>query len=88
MYEQALAGYKRVVGPDHISTLGTVDSIGALYLTQGKLVEAKQMLDRALAGFSSILGEQHVDTVKVMDDLAKLCRLQEQTTRQENDGVR
>jgi hypothetical protein len=34
-----------------MSTLDTVNNLGALYAYQGKLVEAKQMYQRALQGY-------------------------------------
>ncbi|CAG8975658.1 hypothetical protein HYALB_00014088, partial [Hymenoscyphus albidus] len=42
MYQRALQGYEKALGPDHTSTLGTVNNLGNLYSDQGKLVEAEQ----------------------------------------------
>jgi tetratricopeptide (TPR) repeat protein len=50
MLQRALAGYEKVLGPDHTSTLDTVNNLGLLYGDQGKLDEAEQMYMRALAG--------------------------------------
>jgi tetratricopeptide (TPR) repeat protein len=50
MLQRALAGYEKVLGPDHTSTLDTVNSLGLLYGDEGKLDEADQMYMRALAG--------------------------------------
>jgi Tetratricopeptide repeat len=50
MYKRALAGKERALGPEHTSTLDTVNNLGLLYRTQGKLDEAEQMYKRALAG--------------------------------------
>jgi Tfp pilus assembly protein PilF len=50
MYVQALARSERALGPDHTSTLDTVNNLGNLYRDQGKLAEAEQMYVRALAG--------------------------------------
>lgn len=36
MYQRALAGYEKAWGPDHISTLDTVDNLGSLYVEQGR----------------------------------------------------
>ena len=47
MYQRALAGYEKALGPDHISTLNTVNNLGTLYRDQGKLKEA-EMYQRAL----------------------------------------
>ena len=50
MYVRALAGNEKALGPDHTSTLDTVNNLGILYRDQGKLAEAEQMYQRALAG--------------------------------------
>jgi len=43
MYQQALRGYKKACGPDHTSTLNTVNNLGILYKDQGKMAEAEEM---------------------------------------------
>jgi hypothetical protein len=43
MYQRALAGCERALGPDHTSTLNTVHSLGNLYADQGKLGESEQL---------------------------------------------
>ncbi|KAL4967483.1 P-loop containing nucleoside triphosphate hydrolase protein, partial [Aspergillus stella-maris] len=42
MYQRALAGKEKALGPDHISTLDTVNNLGILYSNQGKLQEAEE----------------------------------------------
>jgi hypothetical protein len=49
-YLRVLSGYKKALGPDHTSTLLTVNNLGNLYGDQGKLAEAEQMYVRALTG--------------------------------------
>jgi tetratricopeptide (TPR) repeat protein len=51
MYQRALQGYEKAWGPEHTSTLGTVNNLANLYKSQGKLVEAEQMYQRALQGY-------------------------------------
>jgi hypothetical protein len=41
-------GCEEALGPDHTSTLDTVNNLGILYNTQGKLAEAEKMYLRAL----------------------------------------
>jgi Tfp pilus assembly protein PilF len=48
MYIRALQDYEAVLGPDHISTLDTVNNLGTLYSDQGKLAEAEKIYIRAL----------------------------------------
>ena len=50
-YLRALAGKEKAWGPDHTSTLKTVNNLGALYSDQDKMAEAEAMYLRALAGF-------------------------------------
>lgn len=50
MYQRALAGYEKALGPNHTSTLVTVNNLGNLFSDQGKLKEAEEMYQRALVG--------------------------------------
>ncbi len=36
MYQRALAGYDKSLGPDHTSTLDTVNNLSLLYSDQGQ----------------------------------------------------
>ncbi|KAL4955596.1 P-loop containing nucleoside triphosphate hydrolase protein [Aspergillus filifer] len=81
MYQQALAGQEKTLGPDHISTLGTVHNLGNLYFNQGKLQEAEEMYQQALAGYKKALGPDHTSTLSTVNNLGVLYfdqgRLQE-----------
>ena len=46
MYDRALAGKEKALGPEHTSTLGTVNNLGLLYAAQGRLKDAEMMYDR------------------------------------------
>ena len=46
MYERALAGREKALGPDHTSTLDTVNDLGGLYRNQGRIAEAEAMYRR------------------------------------------
>ncbi len=50
MYRRALDGKEKAWGPEHTSTLTTVNNLGLLYADQGKLAEAEKMYRRALDG--------------------------------------
>jgi len=58
MYIRALQGCEKALGPDHTSTLLTVNNLGILYSNQGKLAEAEAMYDRALQGYEDALGHE------------------------------
>jgi tetratricopeptide (TPR) repeat protein len=74
MYLQMLAGKDKALGPDHTSTLETVNNLGALYRDQGKLAEAEQMYQRALAGKDKALGLDHTSTLETVNNLGILYR--------------
>ena len=76
MYERALAGFEKVLGAEHTSTLTTVNNLGILYMNQGKLAAAEQMYGRALAGFEKVLGAEHTSTLDTVHNLGALYRNQ------------
>ncbi|KAF4881285.1 Nephrocystin-3 [Colletotrichum fructicola] len=63
MYERALQGKEKALGPDHTSTLNTVNNLGNLYKNQGQLKEAEAMYERALQGYEKALGPDHTSTL-------------------------
>jgi hypothetical protein len=56
MYNRALAGKEKAWGPEHTSTLNTVNNLGNLYRVQGRLKDAEMMYNRALAGYEKAWG--------------------------------
>ncbi|KAK5188298.1 hypothetical protein LTR99_011135 [Exophiala xenobiotica] len=74
MYLRALQGYEGALGPNHTSTLDTVNNLGNLYKNQGKLDESEQMYQRALAGFDKALGVDHTSTLNTVNNLGNLYR--------------
>jgi tetratricopeptide (TPR) repeat protein len=74
MYVRALAEYEKALGPDHTSTLLTVNNLSLLYGDQGKLAEAEQMYVRALAGREKALGPDHTSTLSTVNNLGSLYR--------------
>ncbi|KAK4890353.1 hypothetical protein LTR49_028740 [Elasticomyces elasticus] len=77
MYEQALAGREKALGPEHTSTLHTVNNIGNLYKNRGKLDEAEKMYERAVAGREKALGSEHTSTLLTVNNLGNLYKDQE-----------
>ncbi|KAL5330675.1 hypothetical protein ACEPPN_000194 [Leptodophora sp. 'Broadleaf-Isolate-01'] len=72
MYQRALQGYEKAWGPDHTSTLDTVNNLAVLYADQGKLIEAEQMYQRALQGYEKAWGPEHTSTLRTVNNLAAL----------------
>ncbi|KAI9861251.1 MAG: hypothetical protein M1813_005424 [Trichoglossum hirsutum] len=74
MYERALAGYEKALGPEHTSTLSAVNNLGSLYWDQGRLAEAEAMYERALTGYEKVLGPGHTSTLDMINNLGLLYR--------------
>ena len=74
MYERALEGYEKAWGPEHTSTLDTVNNLGLLYADQGKLAEAEKMYERALEGKEKALGPKHTSTLNTVNNLGNLYK--------------
>src|ERR1700722_15486107 len=72
MYQRALQGYEKAWGPDHTSTLDTVNNLGLLYMRQGKLDEAEKMYQRALQGKEKAWGPDHTSTLDTVNNLGLL----------------
>jgi tetratricopeptide (TPR) repeat protein len=83
MYVRALAGKEKALGPDHTSTLNTVNNLGLLYAGQGKLAEAEQMYVQALVGYEKSLQPQTISALKTVSNLAYLYRDQGKTNEAE-----
>jgi tetratricopeptide (TPR) repeat protein len=69
MYQRALRGYEKARGPEHTSTLDTVNNLGNLYKNQGKLADAEQMYQRALRGYEKAWGPEHTPTLDTVNNL-------------------
>jgi len=72
MYNRSLAGYEKAVGPDHTSTLVTLNNLGNLYADQGRLKYAEMMYIRALAGYEKAWGSEHMSTLNIVNNLGLL----------------
>jgi tetratricopeptide (TPR) repeat protein len=71
-----LTSKELALGPDHSSTLNTVNNLGSLYADQGKLGEAERMYQRALAGYEQALGPDHSSTLDTVNNLGLLYKNQ------------
>ena len=72
MYLRALAGKEKAWGPEHTSTLDTVNNLGLLYTNQGKMKEAEDMYLRALVGYEKAWGPEHTSTLGTVNNLGSL----------------
>ncbi|RYO76931.1 hypothetical protein DL762_009601 [Monosporascus cannonballus] len=87
MYQRALQGFEKTLGPHHTSTLDTVhnlgnlyadqvNNLGILYSDQGKPKEAEEMFQRAVQGYNAILGPNHHKTQRVLRNLQSLGQVE------------
>lgn len=82
MYLRALQGKEKAWGPDHTSTLSTVNNLGALYTSLGRLDEAEKMYLRALQGYEKALGQQAVKTyIPALNTALNMAALFQRTGR-------
>jgi tetratricopeptide (TPR) repeat protein len=72
MYQRALQGYEKAWGPEHTSTLNTVNNLGILYKNLGRLDKAETMYQRALQGFGKAWGLEHTSTLDTVNNLGVL----------------
>lgn len=72
MYLRALEGKKKALGPNHTSTLHTVNNLGNVYKDQGKLADAEKMYHRALGGYEMAWGPNHTSTLDTVNNLGNL----------------
>ncbi|KAK5460822.1 hypothetical protein LTS15_002885 [Exophiala xenobiotica] len=72
MYQRALTGYEKSLGAEHTSILDTVNNLGNLYYSQGKLKDAEQMYQRALTGKEKTLGVEHTSILDTVNNLGNL----------------
>ena len=72
MYQQALEGKEKTLGPEHTSTLNTFNNLGNLYADQGKLAKAEKIYQRVLKGYEKALGPEHISTLRIVNNLGIL----------------
>jgi tetratricopeptide (TPR) repeat protein len=72
MYRRALQGYEKARGPEHTSTLDTVNNLGLLYAKQGRLDKAEKIYQRALQGKEKAWGPEHASTLDTVNNLGIL----------------
>jgi len=72
--ERALDTRRRVLGPEHRSTLRSMDELAALYHNRGRYDEAEAAYRGTLEAQKRVLGKNHPDTLASMSRLASVLR--------------
>ena len=69
---EALAGLRRLRGPDHPDTIAALNGLALTYRGLGKRAESESMFLEALDAQRRTLGPEHPDTLITMNNLALL----------------
>lgn len=72
IYEEILGIYRTELGPEHPNTLCVLDSLGELYLVQGKHARALPLLEEALELGRRVLGPEDNRTLCSVSALGRL----------------
>jgi tetratricopeptide (TPR) repeat protein len=83
LYNRALEGHEKKLGPTHLDTLSTVQNLAVVYRDQGRYDEAEQLYNRALEGLEEKLGPIHPDTLETVNGLANLYQKQSRYNKAE-----
>lgn len=70
LQEQALDGYRRLVGDEHPDTLGSLNNLAATRQAQGDYASARALHEQALTLRRRTLGDEHPDTLDSINNLA------------------
>eukprot|EP00931_Biecheleriopsis_adriatica_P019579 TRINITY_DN13305_c0_g1_i9.p1 TRINITY_DN13305_c0_g1~~TRINITY_DN13305_c0_g1_i9.p1 ORF type:complete len:160 (+),score=37.54 TRINITY_DN13305_c0_g1_i9:137-616(+) len=73
---EALDGYRQKLGDMHPYTLISVNCLGALLHSQGKLAEAEPLYREALDGSRQKFGDMHPETLISVSNLGMLLKAQ------------
>jgi tetratricopeptide (TPR) repeat protein/CHAT domain-containing protein len=74
--EEALRLAEEAFGPDHPSTLASVNNLAGLYQAQGRYAEAEPLFWRSLKGVEKVLGPDHPVTLSLVNSLAIFYHIQ------------
>jgi hypothetical protein len=71
-YKRTLADREKILGPDHLDTIGSRVSLGSAYQSAGKMTSTMQLYEQASAGYERVLGPDHRDTLAHRANLASV----------------
>jgi tetratricopeptide (TPR) repeat protein len=70
LYRESLQLREKVLGPEHLDTLGSINNLASSLYQQGKSAEAEVMHWQTLQLREKILGPEHPDTLTSINNLA------------------
>jgi serine/threonine protein kinase/lipopolysaccharide biosynthesis regulator YciM len=71
VFGKALDTRKALLGPDHPSTLSSMNNLAVAYQEGGQLARALPLLEETLKKRKATLGPDHLDTLSTMNNLAE-----------------
>jgi eukaryotic-like serine/threonine-protein kinase len=75
LVEEALAIRERVLGPEHASVLGSINTLGLVASDTGRYNDARELFERGLERGEKALGADHPNLAKFINNLAKIAYL-------------
>ena len=72
LWTQTLEIEQRVHGPDHPSTLVTMDNLGAIFMQDGRNADAEKLFRQVVDSQRRVLGPEHPNTLRSMGDVAEV----------------
>lgn len=76
MYQQALQGYEKALGPESVMTyvpaLNSLWGLGALFHYIGNFAKARGMYSKALVGYKKVVGHNHRKCQRLQEMLSSL----------------
>ena len=73
-HRRALAIREKVLGPDHLDVVSSLNNLGKLYVDQGQYEKAEPLCKRALATSEKVLGPDHADVAVLLKNMAEVYR--------------
>jgi tetratricopeptide (TPR) repeat protein len=70
LYRRELEFRRRVLGPEHRDTLGSMNNLAAVLASQGDLAGARKLQEETLAVYAQVQGPEHPETLAAMNNLA------------------
>jgi hypothetical protein len=74
MYRRAFTGREIALGPNHRSTLASLNALESLHVRQGRHDDGRPLLERAIAGLEKMYGPDHRYTLDAIAELEASLR--------------
>ena len=72
--QEAIEGYKRALGKEHLRTLGLIDKLAVIYKKSRQWKEAEELLLQVIQTRKCVQGEEHSDTFCTLANLVSTYR--------------